>query len=241
MIRRQAFTAFLFSYIAVRADRDSFSGDGSLSMRLMKDGHFQLAADTSAPAPVITKAIESKPAYVLTNRSAEPRVVSLHVSPDLLQDPTPAPRVASSFANRTTDWVSLSHGASQAVVSSQTRSTSAPTVPPERFTDKPKGWTERAWNEYRRAYEDLAPFREGTGHTIATIAGAILGPDSCILKICYVFFKMNDEDDYPYIPRGCGDMFDFALNANSVPVPWMLIAGALLFVTGSHATSYSLH
>jgi len=48
---------------------------------------------------------------------------------------------------------------------------------------------------------------------------------------------MEGEDDYPYIPRGCGNMFDFALNANSMPVPWMLIVGALFIITGTHSSA----
>mmetsp|Transcript_123969 Transcript_123969/g.193507 ORF Transcript_123969/g.193507 Transcript_123969/m.193507 type:complete len:239 (-) Transcript_123969:181-897(-) len=237
MILRRAFTGLVLSYLTVRADRASGS-DGSLSMRLMKDGHFHLTTDLSAPSPGDTESIESKPAHVVDNRSAEPRLVSLHVP----EQPAPM-RVtsASSFANRTTDWLSLSHGAAQRLVTTRTETlTPKPTVPPERFTSRPKKWPERAWNEYQRAYQNLAPFRQGTGHTVASVAGVFLGPDSCILKILYVFFSMPGEDDYPYIPRGCGDMFDFALNANSIPVPWMLITGALLFVTGSHTTRYNL-
>jgi hypothetical protein len=238
MIRRRAFAALAMSYLTVRADRDGFSGDGSLSMRLMKDGHFHLATDASAPSLDAKVTSESAPVHVLENRSAEPRTVSRHVAQDVAptQDPP-----ASSFMNRTTDWLSLHHGASRDLLSTRTDTlTPQPTVPPERFTQKPKSWPERAWNRYQKAYNYLAPFRAGPGHTIATIAGVFLGPDSCILKILYVFFKMEGEDDYPYIPRGCGDMFDFAMDATSIRVPWMLIAGALLFVTGSHATAYSL-
>merc|ERR1719321_1630284 len=153
---------------------------------------------------------------------------------------------ASSFVNRTEDWMTLSQVAAGSLgshrlllsarpgESSGFTNTPKPTMPPDRYKAKPKSWPIRAWNSYQRAYNYLAPLRGGAGNVVATGAAMVLGPDSCILKILYVFFAMDGEDDYPYVPRGCGDMFNFALNANSIPVPYMLLAGALALVIGTH-------
>lgn len=261
---RWVFSLFAVWSVIANADREFYktsSEKSSLSMQLTRDGHFQVAAQdeehheargdtrpqppTAAPEDEKANSVlpgDSKPRRIQALVAMEP--LSVQVAPRLVavrEVPDPA---ASSFANRTVDWLTLSHDAAGSLASSRFKARGRysqpagkgkqppPTVPPERYSQKPKSWPMRAWNEYQRAYEKLAPLRGGAGNVIATGLATILGPESCILKILYVFFHMEGEDDYPYVPRGCGDMFDFALNANGIPVPWMLIAGILFLVTG---------
>jgi hypothetical protein len=173
--------------------------------------------------------------YVKARQQGQwPRKPKQSSAPSLVQ--------ASAFANRTSDWMKLSQMAAGALVSTRSQRAdpepkATPTVPPERFKTRPKGWGDRAWDEYEKAAKAMAPFRGARGNQMATFASLFLGADNCILKLMYVFYHEDGEDDYPYVPRGCGDMFDFAiLGANGMHVPWMLIVGALFIVTGTHSS-----
>jgi hypothetical protein len=259
MAHRQVRSLLFASYFIARADRPSYSGNGghrSVSMRLMKDGHFHLGTDESLPVAAIVVSGESKSEPNNTS-TMEPRRITLdpveqsewpEVKLKLKTQPHPLHVATSSFLNRTTDWLALSRNAardmekeSEEDLLASPASTPPPEVPQNRFTQKPKSWPERAYKKFESCYNALAPLRGGVGNMAATGAGVILGPDNCLLKILYVFFRMNDEDDYPYIPRGCGDWLDFALNADGIRVPWMLLVGAFFIVTGTHSTQYSLH
>jgi len=235
MSQRRVFALFAWCCAIANADRDAHKS--SVKMGLTRDGHFHLGVEEEKPAPKPVVSSEGKV------NSSEPRrvkallPVELHAPPLLPVERKPEQTTrpsGSSFVNRTDDWMTLSQLAAGSLASTKQSAlqmnTPAPTVPPERYKKKPGSWPSTAWNSYKRAYEKLAPLRGGVGNAVATAAAMFLGPDSCILKILYVFFSMEGEDDYPYIPRGCGDMFDFALNANSIPVPWMLIVGALATV-----------
>jgi len=241
------------------AGRDTHKGAGATSLSLTRDGHFQLAADLAASEPVAElKPAEPRRIHALTpmetqaqttvvNATAPQSQVNAVREGAWVQKAQPLGHTsASSFVNRTTNWMQLSQmlagslAARAPAPSTPTGPTPKPTVPPDRYKAKPKSWPMRAWGSYQRAYEKLKPLRGGAGNVAATAAAAFLGPDSCILKILYVFYTADGEDDYPYIPRGCGDMFDFALDANSMPVPWMLIVGALFIITGTHSTANSL-
>jgi len=267
------------------AERPSKTGGGArTSLSLATDGHFQVAADDlAAPEPAfeesnnasgkggkaVTRKIQALiPAepVMLSEKDRDPRVKHVKEGGWYQGKPsnpeTARATAASSFVNRTSDWMKLSQMAAGSLASTRVKAVTAgtgvdarsgdrrrkdpaPTMPPERFKDQPKDWKgtkgKRAWDTFQGAYAKLAPFRGGTGNVIATGAAMILGPDSCILKILYSFYSMDGEDDYPYIPRGCGDMFDFALNANGLPVPWFLIVGALFIVTGTHSATNSAH
>lgn len=229
---------------------------------MTRDGHFQLAADSdiagSEPEEHSQEPAKEKRRIraLLTPRRTEPESdADLQPQGGWYRQPEKSSwrPAASSFVNRTEDWMTLSQVAAGSLASTRLQAPNnhpngqvdadgkpQPQVPPERYKQKPKSWPATAWSEYSRAYESLKDVRAGSGNVIATGAAIFLGPDSCILKIMYVFFSMEGEDDYPYIPRGCGDFFDFALNANSIPVPWMLIGGILTLVTGTHSTAYSL-
>lgn len=233
------------------ANRDD---SGYKSVSLTRDGHFQLATDEPAEPPVTQEAKSSAASTrqiralhpveppTIDKRSTEFRV-GIHEEGGWYNSRQQRPKPsASSFANRTDNWMTLSQMASGSLSSTHIQiATPRPTVPPERYKSRPKSWPMRAWNEYERAYDSLKDIREGPGHHLATAAAVLLGPDSCVLKILYVFFSKTGEDDYPYVPRGCGDMFDFAMNANSIPVPWMLIVGALFIVTGTHTSINAFH
>merc|ERR1719331_1431150 len=111
-------------------------------------------------------------------------------------------------------------------------------VPPQRYTTRPKGWPEKTWNFYNKICKQFGEMRKGPGGVVANVGGMFLGPDNCFLKIPFAFYRMDGEDDYPYIPRGCGGIFDFALemaSSNGLRVPWMVVVGALYIVTGMHS------
>lgn len=158
--------------------------------------------------------------------------------------PTGAPKTnisSSLLENKSVDWRALTALAAHSLAQHESwlgreyspgggGTTTVPTIPPQRFQSKPKGWTERAYDKYVWATEKLAPLRGGVGNVAATVLSAILGPESCILKILYVFYVHDGEDDYPYVPRGCGDYFDFAMFSYSIKVPWILITGTILAV-----------
>lgn len=236
-----------------RGESQGLASGSKKSIHLTRDGHFHLAADIAADAPLqedVTneaprqiRALHPVEPHTVDERITEPRVVADRKKGGWYNSKQQKPLASpSSFANRTDNWMTLSQIASGSLSSTHVQiATPRPTVPPERYKKKPKSWPMRAWNEYERAYEKLKPLREGPGHHVATVAAVFLGPESCILKILYVFFTKEGEDDYPYVPRGCGDMFDFAMNANSIPVPWMLIASALFVVTGIHSSMNTDH
>lgn len=172
----------------------------------------------NAPAAQEPADSQTQPSTGSPQTTAAPSTTQPAAVPAENQEPTNSPQV----------------GAGQESTPAST--TAKPTVPQRRYTHKPKAWPMRAWSTYQRAYEKLAPLRGGAGGIASTLAAAAMGPDSCILKISYVFFSMDGEDDYPYVPRGCGDMFDFALTQNaasSISTPWMLIIGAVLITINS--------
>jgi len=236
------------------------------SVSLTRDGHFQLAADASEmlasqPAPAQKEQrliqallplhlLEPEPRSLPGLQVSHPSVVAVHEG-SWFRNPSQkawAPAAASAFKNRTDNWMTLSKAAAGSLLakrdlmskrSQNALGTPAPTVPPTRYTKKPESWPLRTWSFFSKAAEKLKPLtdRSGVGNIVATGFAVFLGPESCILKILYVFFSMAGEDDYPYIPRGCGDMFDFAMDANGIRVPWMLIVGALFIVTSNSAAN----
>jgi len=88
--------------------------------------------------------------------------------------------------------------------------------PEQTVKEKPKTWSSMAWSAYQAAHRTISGFRGGAGNVVATFAALGLGPDSCILKLCYTLYTHVGEDDYPYMPEGCGAGFDFrtALSAS---------------------------
>merc|ERR1719215_786048 len=84
-----------------------------------------------------------------------------------------------------------------------------PNLPHRRYSKKPKDMPEPLWQQYAASYNHLRQFDpRGTVanplSSVAVLAG--LGIDNCWLKMAFLLYKKPDEDDYPYIPRGCGDM-----------------------------------
>lgn len=240
------------SCVGTGADRNVVSDDIK-SVHLTRDGHFQLAADAREDLPPVLDAANVPVNVPALHQIEAHHPVERHEVDELITDarnasdqkadwtssrqqkPAAAP---TSFADRTVNALApSSHMASGDPPVGSQASTPQLTVPPNRYDRKPPGWPMTAWNKIMEVQQQLKPLREGPGSIVATGAALALGPDSCILKIAYVFFKKDGEDDYPYIPRGCGDMFDFALNANSIPVPWMLIVGSILIVTGTHSSA----
>lgn len=104
-----------------------------------------------------------------------------------------------------------------------------PNLPDQNVKEKPESWTGKAWTTYQTVYKTLAPLRGGVGNVAATFAAMGLGPENCVLKLAYILYTEDDEDDYPYLPRGCGDGFNFLINTAG-PHNWLGISGTLLLV-----------
>mmetsp|Transcript_61946 Transcript_61946/g.199763 ORF Transcript_61946/g.199763 Transcript_61946/m.199763 type:complete len:256 (+) Transcript_61946:79-846(+) len=107
-----------------------------------------------------------------------------------------------------------------------------PSMPKQIVKTKPASWTSKAWSMYQTAYKTLAPLRGGVGNVAATFAAMGLGPENCVLKLAYSMYYVDDEDDYPYMPRGCGDGFSYTIGGavhwfGSVALPWPMLAGLL--------------
>lgn len=261
MASRWVFVSVALCVTLTQAARPSDQKAGKNSISLTRDGHFQLAADEAEVLPSQPVQKEQRLIQALLPPEPEPRslpglqishpsVVAVHEG-SWFRNPSQkawAPAAATAFKNRTDNWMTLSQAAAGSLIakrdliskrSQNADGTPAPTVPPTRYTKKPEGWPMRTWSFFSKAAEKLKPLtdRSGVGNIVATGAAMFLGPESCILKILYVFFSMPGEDDYPYIPRGCGDMFDFAMDANGIRVPWMLIVGVLFIVTSNSAAN----
>jgi len=84
-----------------------------------------------------------------------------------------------------------------------------PNLPQQNVQERPKKWSEKAWNMYQKVYETLKPLRGGHLNVITTFAAMGLGPDNCILKLAYILYSHDDEDDYPYLPQHCGAGFAY--------------------------------
>lgn len=104
-----------------------------------------------------------------------------------------------------------------------------PNLPEQNVKEQPEHWSEKAWKTYQTVYKTLAPLRGGVGNVAATFAAMGLGPENCVLKLAYILYSEDDEDDYPYLPRGCGDGFNFLLGAAG-PHNYLGIVGTLLLV-----------
>lgn len=79
--------------------------------------------------------------------------------------------------------------------------------PPDELEEKPKSWSEGAYKWYKKLQKMAGKLRGGVVNVGATIAALGLGPENCILKIIFILYRHEGEDDYPYIPVGCGDGF----------------------------------
>lgn len=84
-----------------------------------------------------------------------------------------------------------------------------PDAPSRALRERPAAWTAQAWEMYSAAYEVVSPLRRGHGNTVSTLIGLGVGPNNCVLKLVYTLFSEPGEDDYPYMPAGCGPGFDF--------------------------------
>jgi len=90
-----------------------------------------------------------------------------------------------------------------------------PNMPKQMVTEKPKSWTGKAYAAYTKVYETLKPLRGGHLNVIATFAAMGLGPENCILKLAYILYVHDEEDDYPYLPQHCGAGFAYSMGSPS--------------------------
>lgn len=105
-------------------------------------------------------------------------------------------------------------------------------TPPDAIEEQPKTWSASAWSAYTWAQNKLKGLRGGAMNVGVTIAALGLGPDNCILKLLYILYSHEGEDDYPYMPRGCGDGFNFLISGahHLAATPTPLLSVALIAV-----------
>lgn len=212
--------------------------EGSMSMRLGRDGHFILEEQLMDEDSVIKRtprtsvttrkmrqealdpdpAVASRPViaasyledgfsaslakqYTQDFARAEACLNSLEVLPLLPQLPAPGP---SSLAEATTNSEAA---VSTALIVRQPNKTAE--IPPEPIAEKPSNWKPGAWKFYNKVKKIAFSLRGGVVNVGATFAAMGLGPDNCILKLIYIMYTHQGEDDYPYLPQGCGDGFNF--------------------------------
>mmetsp|Transcript_65984 Transcript_65984/g.204395 ORF Transcript_65984/g.204395 Transcript_65984/m.204395 type:complete len:223 (-) Transcript_65984:78-746(-) len=116
----------------------------------------------------------------------------------------------------------------------QTADKADPHKPKQFLSEKPSGWSQTAWEMYTTAYETLSPLRSGHGNTVATLVSMGVGPDNCVLKLAYILFKEEGEDDYPYMPTACGSGFAYLLTGSTQRIagPFTVVLAVLLGLLG---------
>lgn len=60
----------------------------------------------------------------------------------------------------------------------------------------------------KAVYDLIRPLRGTVGNVAASVWG-LADPDSCLSKLLFILYRFDNEDDYPYLPRGCGDGFNW--------------------------------
>mmetsp|Transcript_83655 Transcript_83655/g.237345 ORF Transcript_83655/g.237345 Transcript_83655/m.237345 type:complete len:233 (+) Transcript_83655:66-764(+) len=213
-------------------------GTKTVHMRLMNDGHILLeheAENTTglAEAKVAPRADKALLPAPESRPHPHGRLVSKavgseggdHLGPPALESPlVGAPVESWSF---------------QQMSSMEMQLEPVDTRPPEPLQEKPASWSATLWNVYRTAYDTVAPLRAGAGNVLATAASLGMSPDSCILKLAYMFFSVENEDDYPYMPQGCGSfVYDIATFGGAFQwsvglVPRLLLLAGLVVVLDS--------
>mmetsp|Transcript_11027 Transcript_11027/g.20768 ORF Transcript_11027/g.20768 Transcript_11027/m.20768 type:complete len:186 (+) Transcript_11027:313-870(+) len=71
-------------------------------------------------------------------------------------------------------------------------------------------YSDAGFNVLKQAHEFVRPLRAKSGNVVASLM-AMADPENCLMKVAYSTYRMDreDEDDYPYFPRNCGDGFRF--------------------------------
>eukprot|EP00435_Cladocopium_sp_Y103_P049103 s2132_g14.t1 len=77
--------------------------------------------------------------------------------------------------------------------------------------------SDRGFNILKKAYEFVRPFRARGEDMVASLL-MVGDAENCLMKLAYSTYRMDrdGEDDYPYLPRKCGD--DFRWDTGSVEV-----------------------
>eukprot|EP00416_Gambierdiscus_australes_P019389 CAMPEP_0171060920 /NCGR_PEP_ID=MMETSP0766_2-20121228/4106_1 /TAXON_ID=439317 /ORGANISM="Gambierdiscus australes, Strain CAWD 149" /LENGTH=184 /DNA_ID=CAMNT_0011516535 /DNA_START=135 /DNA_END=690 /DNA_ORIENTATION=+ len=172
-------------------------------MRLLKDGHFMLERPSldNEPATRITSSLWREPTSKAQRdlSQAEASVVAA----------VAARQGQGRSQPNATQWLALlALGEMKMQVAGPTEGPQLPRLPenqmPERnVEEQPEGWSSKAWSMYNTAYRTLAPLRGGVGNAAAT-AFAAMGADNCILKLAFILYKEDGEDDYPYMQKIVG-------------------------------------
>lgn len=215
-------------------------------MRLLKDGHIVLE-EPESEAPARTKFLNARGASLMndvgeavpmdplplavskTHVHSRGRLVtktvaaeddSGHLEPAMLELPVNASSLEL--------WSSQQSGSLELMLEPGRD----PNTPNQNIKKKPEKWSVRLWKMYNKVYETLAPLRGGVGNIAATFAGLALSPENCILKIAYTLYSFEDEDDYPYMPLGCGG-FIYIINgairwSTSLVTRLLLLAGLVM-------------
>ncbi|CAK9027727.1 unnamed protein product [Durusdinium trenchii] len=68
--------------------------------------------------------------------------------------------------------------------------------------------SDKGFNILLKAYNFVRPLRAKGQNVVASLL-MVNDADNCLMKLAYSTYRMDheDEDDYPYLPRKCGDDF----------------------------------
>lgn len=80
-------------------------------------------------------------------------------------------------------------------------------IPEQKIKNKPPSMPEKAYRKIVGAWTTFGKYRRqayGAVNFGATVAAAVAGTDNCILKLLFIFYSPEEEDDYPYLPQHCG-------------------------------------
>jgi len=206
------------------------AGKESISMRLLKDGHLVMEHDQDQhgqrhhdgprmgvveerKVPAETAAAVAPERGAAAERAAAPEppgedssfLEYLHesLSPEHLDEVL---RIATQLQAKQASSLAETGMADQVLAPKED-----PNTPNQQVNEKPKSWSGKAWAAYQKVYETLKPLRGGHLNVLATFAAMGLGPENCILKLAYILYTHDGEDDYPYLPQHCGAGFAYSM------------------------------
>mmetsp|Transcript_105601 Transcript_105601/g.251717 ORF Transcript_105601/g.251717 Transcript_105601/m.251717 type:complete len:366 (+) Transcript_105601:93-1190(+) len=153
----------------------------------------------------------------LQSQSAEPKQTQRSVQASVLQSSERLERSARRLAvdEKTLEQFGLNSSAFEEIVRQQQKSGN-PNMPPAEPTAeqlRAATTTDRGYSILRKAYDFVRPMR-GHSQNVVTSLLMINDAENCLMKLAYSTYRMSeDEDDFPYLPRKCGEGFRWETGA----------------------------
>ncbi|CAL1162005.1 unnamed protein product [Cladocopium goreaui] len=118
--------------------------------------------------------------------------------------------IASQLDEAMLQKLGLNKSSFQAIVLNQQQNgdPNVPPVEPSPTQLRAATSSDRGFNILKKAYEFVRPFRARGEDMVASLL-MIGDAENCLMKLAYSTYRMDrdGEDDYPYLPRKCGDDF----------------------------------